>query len=144
VNVRQGLSLFSSLGDFSTRTDSETSSYLWEKGSVLTFDTRSSWGAPQTLSLRLSSVDLSDDGSDKLAHADESGTLHYSSEVGFCWVDLRPLWARIDVAKSSFATVMCHAQISSSDAMQSFDQHGDLTCDPVPEVRWQNEEWLYA
>lgn len=103
----------------------------------MTFDTRSSWGAPQTLSLRLSSVDLGDDGNDQLAHADESGTLHYSSEVGFCWVDLRPLWARINQNKSSFATVMCHAQICSLDNMQSFDEHGDLSSgvDPVPEVR---------
>lgn len=102
----------------------------------MTFDTRSSWGAPQTLSLRLSSVDLGEDGNEKLAHADESGTLHYSSEVGFCWVDLRPLWARIDPSKSVFATVMCHAQICSLDSIQSFDDHGDFcaSVDTNPEV----------
>ena len=30
---------------------------------------------------------------------------------------------------------MCHAQICSLDAMQSFDDHGDLNPEPTPEVR---------
>lgn len=119
----------------STRIDAETSSHSWEKGSLLTFDTRSSWGAPQTLSLRLSSADMSEDGRDQLTHTDDSGTLHYSSEVGFCWVDLRPMWTRIETSKSTFTTVMCHAQICPSDAIQTFDEHGDLITDSMPEVR---------
>jgi hypothetical protein len=104
----------------------------------MTFDTRSSWGAPQTLSLRLSSVAVRDDGCDRVVHSYESGTLHYSSEVGLCWIDLKPLWGRIEASRSKFATVMCHAQICSSDAMEIFDEHGDVlpeNPEPVPEVK---------
>lgn len=102
----------------------------------MTFDTRSSWGAPRTLALRLSSVDVDGDGQDQLAHTDDRGRLHYSSEVGSCWVDLGPLWRRLDSMKrekgSGFSTVTCHAQMLSLDDTEPFDQHGELSKGPAP------------
>lgn len=86
--------------------------HLWERGNVLTFDTRSSWGAPQTLSLRLASATLNEDGQEQVASTDEKGMLHYSSDRGCCWIDLKPMWSRVNPSCKS-TTVLCHAQVSS-------------------------------
>jgi Phosphatidylinositol 3- and 4-kinase len=104
-------------------------SHSWDTG-TLTFDTQSSWGAPKTLCLRLSSVALDEQGHDQVSHTDDNGRLHYSSEEGYCWVDMTPMWKR-----GNGATVSCHAQIWSLEATEAFDQHGDLLegLSPVPE-----------
>ncbi|KAL7557905.1 hypothetical protein ACA910_009220 [Epithemia clementina (nom. ined.)] len=60
--------------------DTSGAKQSWFSGQKLLFDTRSSWGAPQTLSLRLSSA--SEDSS--------------SEPPRFGWVDLSDLWAQHD------------------------------------------------
>jgi hypothetical protein len=92
----------------------------WDKGNVLTFDSRSSWGAPQTISLRLS--ETSEDNS-------PSADGPYPKEVGFCWVDLASMWKQ---ESDGSATVSC--QVWSSDAISNFDEHGDLYERPTSEV----------
>ena len=109
---------------------SVVNSHVWDAAGELTFDTLSSWGAPKTLCLRLSSVPLDQEGQDQVAHTDDNGKLHYTFEEGFCWVDMVPMWKR-----DNGATVSCHAQIWSLEATEGFDQHGDLMegLSPVPE-----------
>ena len=97
-------------------------SHTWEDiGGTLTFDTRSSWGAPKTLCLRLSSVALDAEGRDQVSHTDDNGRLMYSSEEGYCWVDMTTIWKR-----GNSPTVSCHAQVWSLETTEAFDQHGDL------------------
>jgi hypothetical protein len=70
--------------------------------------------------------------SDKIVNADENGTLQYEKEVRLCWVDLAPMWQHVGDSSSSDASTMvsCHAQVWSSDAVGSFDEHGDLPGGP--------------
>ena len=97
----------------------KTSSYRWTEENVLSFESRSSWGGPKTLSMKLASLAVTDEGKEKLQHTDVQGRLHYSMDAGYCWVDLSSLWDRIippaDSLKvpSTQVTVRCHAQISS-------------------------------
>ena len=113
---------------------------------MLTFDSRSSWGAPQTLSLRVSDATLGDDGQDKSATADRKGQQQYAKEVGFCWVDLGPMWQRLQ--KSSPGddswTASCHAEVFPMDVIQNYNENGDLpdTLSPTPEVRYFVERML--
>jgi hypothetical protein len=95
-------------------------SIRWDKGNVLTFDSRSSWGAPQTISLRLSET-----SEDNPPSADGP----YPKEVGFGWVDLASLWKQ---ESDDSTTVSC--QVWSSDAIRNFDEHGDLYERPTSEV----------
>jgi hypothetical protein len=108
------------------KTSRDSTRHIWDQGDVLTFDSRLSWGAPQTLSLRVS------EGSDKIVNADETSKLEYENEVRFCWEDLAPMWQHMGDSSSSDAstTVSCHAQVWSSDAVGSFDEHGDLPGGP--------------
>jgi len=73
----------------------------WDKDGILTFNTRSCWCVPQTLSLALFAVPIGDDGHERVVHSDEKGKLHYASEIGHCWVDLKPLWEIISKISSS-------------------------------------------
>ncbi len=111
---------------------------MWDDGDALIFDTRSCWGAPQTLSLRLSSVAFSEAGHDQFSLSDESESLHYTSDVGFCWVDLRPVWHRATVNQDTMtpchATATCHAQLWSFDAVGDFDENGEVPEASVSEV----------
>jgi Phosphatidylinositol 3- and 4-kinase len=122
--------------------DEKSKVHSWEKDGILTFDTRSHWGAPQTLSLGVSAITIGDDGHDQVVRSDEKGKLHYTTDVGHCWVDMKPLWERI--AKSGVSngsnkpvalTVSCHAQVWSLENTEPFDQHGELIngMSPVPE-----------
>jgi Phosphatidylinositol 3- and 4-kinase len=79
-------------------------------------ETRSSWGAPQTLSLRVSAST-----NDKRANA--------PCEVGFCWVDLSEQW-KLGEASQHANTKRFVADVWSSNASASrFDEHGDLPND---------------
>jgi len=115
--------------------------HAWEEDDVLEFETRSSWGAPQTLSLQLLSVSLGENGQEHIVHSDENGQLHYTSDVGSCWIDLKSLWDRIDSQdhnmeqRGNVATVSCHAQVWSTEMTEAFDEHGEIPggLQPVPE-----------
>ena len=97
----------------------ETSSYRWTEENVLSFESRSSWGGPKTLSMKVASLAVTDEGNEKLQHSDIQGRLHYSMDAGYCWVDLSSLWDRVIPPANSQkvpgmqVTVRCHAQISS-------------------------------
>jgi hypothetical protein len=124
----------------SLETDRDSNRHVWDRENVLTFDSRSSWGAPQTLSLRVSEATLDDDGQDKIATADRNGQLEYTKEVGFCWVDLGPMWQRLEKSSPSDDswTVSCQAEVFPMDTIQNYDDNGDLsdTLAPTPEVRY--------
>ncbi len=109
--------------------------HVWDEGNLLTFDTRSCWGAPQTLSLKLSSVTVSDAGNDQVSYSDDSGRLQHASEVGYCWIDLRPVWNRAvfnqETTIPRHATVTCHAQVWSLDTSTAFDDNGEMTDVPL-------------
>jgi hypothetical protein len=117
--------------------DDKSKVHSWQKDGILTFDTRSCWGPPQTLSLSVSTVSIGSDGHEQVVHSDDKGTLHYTSEIGHCWVDMKPLWDRIDSGghKTLSSTVSCHAQVWSLQSSEPFDQHGELRngMAPVPE-----------
>jgi hypothetical protein len=66
--------------DASRCIDTATTKHAWFGGNKLVFDSRSSWGAPQTLSLRM-------------APKAESAA---GEEVSFAWVDLQPAWEQVD------------------------------------------------
>ena len=121
--------------------DEKSKIHSWDKDGILTFDTRSCWGAPQTLSLAVFAVAIGGDGHEGVVRLDEKGKLHYASEIGHCWVDMKPLWERISKSSSSNgsksppSTVSCHAQIWSMETTEPFDQHGELVngMAPAPE-----------
>lgn len=78
----------------------------------LQFDTRSSWGAPRTLSVRLSSTE--DDGP-----MNEDG--REPSDCGFGWIDLMPLWDRLERFQERES--YCTAKVYSMGD-QGFDEQG--------------------
>jgi hypothetical protein len=95
--------------------DESSGEHFWDQAGALSFDSRSSWGAPQTLSLRLSSVDTDSRGRDVVSHADEFGALSYSSDLGYCWIDLKPLWDKAE-AESRSATSARRIRVFSDDS----------------------------
>ena len=115
----------------------------------MVFDNKSSWGAPQTLSLRVSSLQVGRDGNEKLLHTDDNGLLHYTDDVGACWVDLKPMWDKVmdeshqtkkkqNVTNNNnnnqeTYTASCHAQVWCLEATESFNEHGDVL-DSLPVV----------
>lgn len=139
----------------------ESTTHRWHRGNVLTYDTRSRWGHPKTISLRLSSLPSANDGdgggsdnqSTKTNNDDGRKGSQSPSEVGYCWVDLSPIWAKVPTAKSlsrgqrnggggteisspvNRATVTCHTRVLSFDGTEEFDQHGQVVRgpDPVPQ-----------
>jgi hypothetical protein len=89
------------------------------------------------MALRLSSLSVTGDGSDQAVHSDEKGRVQYSSEVGYCFVDLGPIWGHQPKSlKEEITSQTIHAQILSFDNGEQFDQHGMLVQDvcPVPQV----------
>ena len=114
--------------------DEKSKTHVWKKDGTLTFDTRSSWGAPKTLSLGVSTVSIGVDGHEQIVHSDEKGNLHYASEVGHCWVDMKAIWAKVDQAQNALAsaTVSCHSQVWSLQNSEPFDQQGELASGLAP------------
>jgi hypothetical protein len=89
------------------------------------------------MALRVSSLSATGDGSDQVGHSDEKGKLQYSSEVGYCFVDLAPIWGHQPKRlNEEITSKTIHAQILSFDNGEQFDQHGSLVQDacPVPQV----------
>lgn len=76
------------------------------------FDTRSNWGRPKTLSLKVSSLSKCSDGSVE--------ELHDPSDLGCGFVDLCPMWNM-----KHCANVESKAKIYPFDSAEEFDQHGE-------------------
>ena len=102
-------------------------SHVWDSSNVLSFDTRSSCGAPQTLSLRVSSTQTPV-GQESALGVEDWKTTKSIKEVGFCWVDLSSLSPWSAPANSS-STSTYTAKVLSLDSTSAFDQHGDLPSD---------------
>lgn len=99
----------------STSVSRSTTHHTWRTGSIMVFETRSSWGAPQTLSLRLSG---------QTDNFDKRG--NFNSEAGFCWLDLSEQWKHGDVAEYSSTKRITTDVWSINSADSKFDDHGDL------------------
>lgn len=100
-----------------------STSHTWRQGGFLMFETRSSWGAPQTLSLRLSGQN---DNNDRRVNA--------NSEVGFCWLDLSEQWKHGDVSEYSSTKRIITDVWPINSAASTFDDHGDLPEDAVSRI----------
>lgn len=93
---------------------------MWDHDNLLIFDVRSSWGAPKTLSLRIT------EGSDQIVGADENGMLEYEKEIGYCFVNIEPLWEEFSNDGKAVVTRSFTSTVWSSQSMNNFDDHGDL------------------
>ena len=99
-----------------------SSACRWKDGNLLTFETLSSWGCPNTLSLRLSSSNDIHDGIEELPHIGEQERQQNSSDAGYCWIDLSSTWE--GARKSSYATTNCNALVSPFTGEDEFDHSG--------------------
>ena len=104
------------VSDASRCIDTETTKHSWFSGNKLVFDSRSSWGAPQTLSLRV-------------APKTEVAT---GEEVSFGWVDLQPCWEKVMDSERSFTFRTSITLIDPHEQM--FDEQGYLSDDYQPNV----------
>jgi hypothetical protein len=104
--------------------------HTWHRGGFLMFETRSSTGAPQTLSVRVSGE------SDTF---DKRGNVN--SEVGFCWIDLSEQWKHGAVSEYSSTKKVVTNVWPMTAAACKFDSHGDLfdECINNPSNRMQLE-----
>jgi phosphatidylinositol 3-kinase len=91
--------------------DQATTKHSWFAGNKLVFDSRSSWGAPQTLSVRVSPKTES----------------VLSDEVRFGWLDLKPFWDAFDKTEKSHKV---RKTVDMRDPCeQKFDEQGFLPDD---------------
>jgi hypothetical protein len=91
----------------------------------MVFDSRSSWGAPQTLSLRLSEAFVTTGDRDK-HQAGGSGKHQILEDVGVCWVDLATIWDETLEDSIKDKTVSVNAKLLPSKACSQFDEQGEL------------------
>jgi hypothetical protein len=91
----------------------------------MVFDSRSSWGAPQTLSLRLSEAFVTTGDGDKY-QAGGSGKHQILEDVGVCWVDLATIWDKTLEDSIKEQTVSVNAKLLPSKACSQFDEQGEL------------------
>lgn len=96
---------------------------------MLTYDIRSSWGAPCTLSLMLSQ------SNDTIVASDENGRLLYEKEVGYCFLDLSKFWERMRANEGTSVTEFAQLTVWSPDGLSKFDEHGDLPNNIPEEAR---------
>ena len=92
--------------------DQATTKHSWFAGNKLVFDSRSSWGAPQTLSLRVSP---------------QSEGVVTTEEVSFGWMDLQPCWSTVEDTEKTY-TVRQTVDLRDPHE-QKFDESGFLPDD---------------
>lgn len=95
----------------SHRVRAESNLHHWTKRSTLIFDTRSSWGAPQTLSLRLAAGTQVEE---------ETCQFEETDEMGYGWLDL----SQFESTEEPM-TKICHTKVSPIDKICRFDEHGE-------------------
>lgn len=98
----------------------------------MSFESRSSWGPPVSLSLALSQA------ADKIIGSDENGKLKYDRDMGECFVDFSSLWGELsdgeappDAMKVSKTFQL---KLRTQQSLHDFDQHGDLTTKELDQV----------
>jgi hypothetical protein len=84
----------------------------------LQFETRSAWGAPRTLSLRLSSVPEDSEGYGM--DSDGNRTL---ADGGFGWIDLIPLWDRLERFQEPVSYCTANIYVMGD---HGFDEQGEF------------------
>eukprot|EP00559_Dactyliosolen_fragilissimus_P008584 CAMPEP_0184872546 /NCGR_PEP_ID=MMETSP0580-20130426/41351_1 /TAXON_ID=1118495 /ORGANISM="Dactyliosolen fragilissimus" /LENGTH=822 /DNA_ID=CAMNT_0027375363 /DNA_START=1786 /DNA_END=4251 /DNA_ORIENTATION=- len=103
-------------------------SHSWHDGNVLDFDTRSSWGYPGTLNVRLLSMSLDSNSKHRVASNEERGKLADYTEVGWACLDLSRLWKKSrNVGKKCTENLRC--DILSLHNQEEFDHQGELSND---------------
>ena len=107
------------LSSDASRRSADSSSYRWTSNNTLVFETRSNWGFPKTLSLKVSSMSKSD-GPDE-EHRD-------TSDVGCSFVDLCPIWEQSHIQGLA---VELKTNVYLFHSSEEFDQHGSV-CDEPP------------
>ena len=122
----------------SIEVDDESNKHVWNNANFMVFDSRSSWGPPQTLSLRLSedTIQLADKEEMNLNDSHVSRVLT-KKECGYSWIELSPYWdeavdnresndRKKDARKSNARKFSVRTKVVPFDAFNSFNEHGDL------------------
>eukprot|EP00980_Cylindrotheca_fusiformis_P003946 scaffold871_cov130-Cylindrotheca_fusiformis.AAC.23 len=99
--------------------------HVWKEGNAMAFETRSSWGAPQTLSLRLSEAFITTGDNNGLKGGSNSKN-QILEDVGVCWVDLANIWEETWEDSKKERIVSVCARLLPSKVCSQFDQHGEL------------------
>jgi len=122
----------------SVELDLESNNHIWNKANFMVFNSRSTWGPPQTLSLRLSEAIIEPPETEgKAAKDSTTGRLSTQKESGYCWVDLTPYWnessskrdpkdRRKTLTKPKTRKIAYKAQVVPCDVYKAFNEHGDL------------------
>ena len=102
-----------------SRRSNDCAAYHWTTNNTLVFETRSNWGCPKALSLKVSSLlKYTDD-------PDEIESHHDQVEVGCGFVDLCPIWKEQESSKVGVSSsVNSKTKIYLFDSAEEFDQHG--------------------
>ena len=112
--------------------DQECNRHVWEKANMV-FNSRSDWGPPLTLSLRITEISIEPNEKEMHAKAPR-GHISRQRECGYCYIDLTPYWERSsdewycrkNGTKGKVGQVTCNARVVASDAFRDFDEHGEL------------------
>ena len=104
----------------------EVISHRWTTGNTLLFETRSNWGFPKTISLKVSRLSKSNDGREEANLADDKGTTQGLTEIGCGFVDLCPIWEQISEEIESLPAFDSETKIFLFENAEEFDQHGEL------------------
>jgi len=109
----------SGVSDASRRSD-DFVSYHWTTKNTLVFETRSNWGHPKALSLKVSSM------SKYTEDPDETESHHDQLEMGCGFVDLCPIWKKQDSSseRGSSCSIESKTKVYLFDSPEEFDQHG--------------------
>lgn len=122
----------------------ESTLHRWYTGNSLTFDTRSSWGPPKTLSIQARAVNTTSIGSEPNTSGDQK-ELNLSPDIAYCWVDISGMW------KKSHDKIVHNAPLYSSDQKLNgldgsnfeFDMHGEQVITiPSPKKSTQSPQKL--
>mmetsp|Transcript_34262 Transcript_34262/g.70148 ORF Transcript_34262/g.70148 Transcript_34262/m.70148 type:complete len:1741 (-) Transcript_34262:116-5338(-) len=85
---------------------------------TLIFETKSNWGYPKTLSLKVASLS----GHPELTTISDDKN---QNDVGCSFVDLSPVWKQTH-GKSEGSCIDAKAKIYTFDSFEEFDQHGEV------------------
>ena len=96
----------------------ESTLHRWYNDNVMVFDTRSSWGFPRTMSIKMKAINP------KNMAADQSMDDDGANEIGYCWIDLSDMWSTL--SKKMVKRVQLYA---SDEVDVAFDAQGDLIQD---------------
>ena len=128
----------------SVQVGQDSNKHIWNKENFMVFNSRSTWGPPQTLSLRLSeSIVEPAEKEAKIPNDSTSGNVSTLKECGNCWVNLSAYWGqssdkreskdRRKIARKSNARKISYkTQVVPFDAFNDFNEHGDLQENKLP------------